>query len=318
MFNLATKTILQIEPTTVCGLECPQCARYFDNQINPLMQSAELTLEDVQQLCPVEWVQGLEKMFMCGTYGEPAAAHDCLEIFRWFRKINPNITLGMNTSGSLRNIEWWQELGTILNQPLDYVVFSIDGLEDTNHVYRRNSNWNKIMNSVQAYITAGGHAHWDMLVFEHNKHQIDQAKELATHMGFSWFRTKYTDRPITKNIQWLKKVPEAIENSTKSDQIICHYETTNQAYLSAQGQWFPCCYIGGKIHYPDTSGQELRGIFNSQDLPQDFKTVHHSGAWTTVWKSWNHRPLSVCLDHCAASREQPKVLNKWKQEIQLH
>jgi hypothetical protein len=280
------------------------------------MQSAELTVEDIQRLCPVEWVQGLEKMFMCGNYGEPAAAHECLEIYRWFRKINPDITLGMNTSGSLRSADWWQELGTILNQPLDYVVFSIDGLEDTNHVYRRNSIWNKIMTNAQAYISAGGHAHWDMLVFEHNKHQVDQAQELADRMGFTWFRTKYTDRPITANIQWLVKIDQPVQQSP-STEILCHYESTKQAYLSAQGQWLPCCYIGGKMHYPDHEGQQLQEVFGDSKQLQDFETVHLTPSWTSVWQRWSNRPLSVCSSNCSVENQQPKALDKWKQELQL-
>ena len=316
MFELHTKTILQIEPTTVCALECPQCARYYDNNINPLMQSAELKLADVQRLCPEHWVKNLEKMFMCGNYGEPAAAQDCLEIYRWFRKINPDITLGMNTSGSLRSVEWWAELAQIMSRPHDYVVFSIDGLEDTNHIYRRNSNWSKIMSNAKSFIDAGGSAHWDMLVFEHNKHQIDQARQLAQDLGFSWFRTKYTDRPITANIQWLVKVSDTVDPPT-SNQITCHYETTKQAYLSAQGEWLPCCYIGGKINYPDHEGQELRSIFDQREQPQQFDTVHETAAWQEVWKRWSTTPLSVCSSNCRIDTGKPKALDKWKQELQL-
>ena len=315
MFELATKKILQIEPTTACALACPQCARYHDDEPNPLMTLAELSLADIQRLCPVDWVKQLDKMFLCGNYGEPAAARECLDIFRWFKAVNPGIVLGINTSGSLRNEAWWRKLAGILNGPLDYAVFSIDGLEDTNHIYRRNSNWSKIINNATAFIDAGGSAHWDMLVFEYNQHQVVQAEQLARDLGFTWFRTKYTDRPVTQKIQWLTKI--STEPVALAGPIECHYETTGQAYLMATGEWVPCCYIGGKIEYPDAAGEELRNIFHNRSQPQVFDQVHALPEWQAVWQSWNQTPLKICRDSCTATSGQPFALDKWRREIQL-
>lgn len=314
MFELRTKHTLQIETTTVCALACPQCGRYYDGADNALMTTAELRLEDVQRLCPTDWVKHLKKMFLCGNHGEPVAAQDCMKILHWFKQTNPDIVLGVNTSGSLRNESWWADLGKLLNGPLDYVVFSIDGLEDTNHIYRRNSSWYKIIQNVKAFIAAGGSAQWDMLVFEHNKHQVDQAEQLARNLGFTWFRTKYTDRPITQNIRWLKKAAD-LPTTSVATQISCHYETTQQAYLSATGQWYPCCYIGGKIEYPDLAGDELRSIFSQQ--PQIFDEVHESEAWQTVSIRMPTTPLKVCAASCATIQGQPAALNKWRREVRL-
>lgn len=315
MFELSTKHTLQIEPTTACALACPQCARYVDEDINPLMTTAELSLADIQRLCPVSWVQNLRKMFLCGNFGEPAAARDCLEIMRWFRSINPDIVLGINTSGSLRPAVWWKALAAVMSGPLDYAVFSIDGLADTNGIYRRRSSWSRIMENALAFIEAGGSAHWDMLVFEHNQHQIDAAEDLARSMGFTWFRVKYTDRPITARIQWLKRAHDPGQPPASS-KISCHYETTGQAYLSATGRWMPCCYIGGKLEYPDHAGQELRDVFGVPE-PQEFDTVHHSPAWQAIWRAWSDRPLRICRESCADTNGQPRALDKWQKEVQL-
>jgi MoaA/NifB/PqqE/SkfB family radical SAM enzyme len=136
----------------------------------------------------VEDIQKLDKMFMCGVYGDPAAGKHSMDIYQHFRNINPTITLGMNTSGSLQSPLWFSKLGKAFNLLYDYVVFSIDGLEDTNHIYRKNSNWNKIIENAQAFIDAGGSAHWDMLVYKHNQHQVDQCEQLAKDMGFTFCR----------------------------------------------------------------------------------------------------------------------------------
>ena len=52
-------------------------------------------------------------------------------------------------------------------------------------MYRVNSNFKTIMKNAKAFINAGGNARWDYLIFDHNEHQIDEAKVLAKKLGFS-------------------------------------------------------------------------------------------------------------------------------------
>jgi MoaA/NifB/PqqE/SkfB family radical SAM enzyme len=80
------------------------------------MNLHHLSVEQIKELVDDDTIRNLDKMFMCGNYGDPAAGKNTLEIFRYFRSINPTITLGMNTNGGLRSIDWWQELAEILNQ----------------------------------------------------------------------------------------------------------------------------------------------------------------------------------------------------------
>ena len=68
-----------------------------------------------------------------------------------------------------------KNLASIMRKP-DKVIFAIDGLEDTNHLYRVNTNFNKIMENAKAFINAGGIARWDFIAFAHNEHQIEEAK----------------------------------------------------------------------------------------------------------------------------------------------
>ena len=125
--------ILHLEPTDACNAACPQCAREIDSSFD---KSAlhHLTVDQIQSLIPDNIIKGLDKMFMCGDYGDPAAGKHTLDIYRYFRSINPDITLGMNTNGSIRSSGWWTELAEIMCGTNDYVVFSIDGLNDTNHM----------------------------------------------------------------------------------------------------------------------------------------------------------------------------------------
>ena len=61
------------------------------------------------------------------------------------------------------------------------VTFGIDGLQDTNHLYRISTNFDKIIKNAKAFIDAGGFAKWHMLVFEHNEHPSGRStKDVAT------------------------------------------------------------------------------------------------------------------------------------------
>ena len=186
------------EPTDKCNSACPMCPRY-DSQGFEIgtLENAEWTLESFKKAWPVEFIAQLTKILACGNYGDPCACKEFVAIYEYVREINPYIGLACNTNGSLRNPAWWSRLGAVMKEEQclgNYCTFSLDGLEDTNHLYRRNTNWKKIMENAKAFIDAGGVAHWDYIVFEHNEHQIDEARQLAIDMGFKNFNIKRTTR----------------------------------------------------------------------------------------------------------------------------
>ena len=59
------------------------------------------------------------------------------------------------------------------------VDFAIDGLEDTNHLYRVGVKWKKVKENLEAYLSEGGHARWNYIVFDHNKKDLPIARKLA-------------------------------------------------------------------------------------------------------------------------------------------
>ena len=67
-----------------------------------------------------------------------------------------------------------------------HVRFSVDGLRDTNHLYRRNTDFDVIMRNAQTFID-GGRATWVFIAFQHNEHQIGEAKRTFDKNGISKF-----------------------------------------------------------------------------------------------------------------------------------
>ena len=232
--------VLHLEPTDVCQAACALCARETDKNFRKDRQH-HLAMDKILQVFDQEKIRQLDKMFMCGNYGDPAAGKHTLDIYRAFRKFNPDIVLGMNSNGGIQTTFWWYELAKILNQPRDYVVFSIDGLESTNATYRQNVSWIKVMSNARSFIEAGGSAHWDMLVYRHNQHEVDACEQLARDMGFSWFRAKVSKRGFTPILQFPTGW-QPIEQQATS--ISCHALQEQSVYVDAQGRLGPCCWLG--------------------------------------------------------------------------
>ena len=277
--------VLHIEPTDVCQAACPSCARETDPKFCK-DQKHHLTIEHIQQHFNDNRIKSLDKVFMCGNYGDPAAGAHTSDIYKWFRQINPTITLGMNTNGAIQNTFWWNKIGHLFNQPRDYVVFSIDGLEDTNAVYRKGVAWPKLMQNAQAFIEAGGSAHWDMLIYQHNEHQVDECEQLARNMGFKWFRAKVSKRPLTDRLEW----PRNYQAQTFDGAIQCHAQQEKSAYIDAQGNLSPCCWIGAtQIDFVRT------------DSVADFVTKKHA----------------TCVKTCSTDQSATVFLNQWRKEIEL-
>ncbi|MFZ3230693.1 MAG: hypothetical protein WA160_10850 [Pseudobdellovibrio sp.] len=195
MFKYNEVTTLHLELTDKCNANCPMCPRSLNGAfLNPNLRLTELTLENIKAILPIDFIQQLQFVYLCGNFGDPIMACDTYEILSYFREVNSNIKLAMFSNASARDSNWWGKLGKLLSRPGDFVRFSIDGLEDTNHLYRQNTKWSRIMTNAKSYIAAGGVAFWDYLVFEHNYHQIEQASCLAKDLGFKEFYTKYSSR----------------------------------------------------------------------------------------------------------------------------
>ena len=139
---------------------CPLCARETDKDFRKDRQH-HLDMYKIMKVFDADKIEQLDKMFMCGNYGDPAASSESKSILSYVRSVNSSIVLGMNTNGGMQARYWWADLANILYKPRDYVVFSIDGLEDTNHIYRRKVNWDRVMENAETFIAAGGNAHWE-------------------------------------------------------------------------------------------------------------------------------------------------------------
>jgi hypothetical protein len=153
----------------------------------------ELRLEDIRAFLPVDFLAHVSAADICGAYGDPILARNLLEIIEYVRSANPKCRLTIFTNGGARSASWWRALASSLGN-CGRVVFAIDGLEDTNAIYRRGVNFGRVVENAKAFIQAGGDAQWDFLVFRHNEHQLERARRLSEQIGFHQFTVKKTAR----------------------------------------------------------------------------------------------------------------------------
>jgi MoaA/NifB/PqqE/SkfB family radical SAM enzyme len=309
---------IHLEPTQRCQAQCPMC----DRTNNPHVGKAELSLDNFMQIVDIDFARQLNSLLMCGNHGDPIVSDDTLSIFRYLRINNPKMYLHMTTNAGARDDEWWKELVSILGTR-GKVTFSVDGLEDTNHLYRVNVNWKRLEHSMDVFTQAGGRGIWVYLIFEHNEHQVEEAERMAKLFGLEFVRKKtgrwvqsYKNKKVDKKITTKGneiKPPTNPENQNKSvnsydklikshgsfqeylDQtkITCKSLDNNEIYISAEGLVTPCCWTAGRFYkaYEEIGDNQIWSYF--EDL-KDINALHtplreiiNGNFFMQLEKSWN-------------------------------
>jgi len=212
---------IQIELTNYCNAACPQCDRYEqyvdwkNGRINDLgLNDAWFTLKDIKKMLKNHKWDKLEMVHMCGNVDEPTVNPQMLEISKYIAT-NIKCRVAISTNGGTRDEEFWTNLGKLSKETKNIlVVFGVDGLEDTNHIYRVHVDWKKLQRNWRAYINAGGYAEWQFIVFDHNKHQIEDAKKMSIEEGFYNFKIVQSGRADVldlPNNDTKKKQPEKVK-----------------------------------------------------------------------------------------------------------
>ena len=270
MINYADITKIHIELSSACNAACPACPRNVAGGAPiPNLTVKSFTLSDFALIFPDELLARCTQIILCGRYGDPALCKDLPAILDHIASVNQNVYIRMHTNGGTRPAAWWASLPAKHERLI--VTFSIDGLHDTNHIYRRGVIWNKLWQNVEAYISNGGKAVWEYLIFEHNEHQLEQARELAAQTGFNSFNLKrpygfdsiqkatpimnvanrqgdfeYNIKPAVDekltNFVWHSVTGESMDVAPML-QIDCHAVRNREIYVDALGNVHPCCWL---------------------------------------------------------------------------
>jgi len=327
---------IHLEITNNCQARCPMCSRNHHGGIeNPLIKIQEWSIDDFKHIINQEVLDQIEHIYFCGNFGDPLLNDDLLAMCQYV-KDHSDVSIRIHTNGSLRNNNWWQQLAKSL--PADHlVIFGIDGLSDTHHRYRIGTNYKKILDNATQFIDSGGKAEWAFIVFEHNQHQVEEAKKIATDLGFSRFTTKNssrfvgdtnfqvydndgnvidilrppTDTVITfidKNV--IKNYKQVVDNTN----IDCYVLKTKEVYIDAYKNLMPCCFLAAtpynfseptslmhevRQHALDQYNELVSRIGNINTMERSVKDIIESQGYQQVWETyWNTEKLIVCARTC--------------------
>ena len=335
MWQLSSINEIWIELTGHCNAKCPQCGRFdiFGKVLKDL-QIQNLSLEIIKKL-PLEKMVSLETIRFNGNYGEPLMHPNIDEILERFKDKKIHIS----TNGSIRNIEWWKKLANLKNLK---VIFAIDGLANTHHLYRRSTDFNKILQNAKAFINNGGQAEWQYIIFKHNENQIDDAKTLAKSIGFKKIFFQYSDR-FLKNDKFnvydekeellyilepaqkqktIHKHSESKENIfyTKNlfkiknivKEISCPWAKNKKIFISHTGLVLPCCHMANiqagkpiykKLYEKIIESYEYINLYN-----YSFDEIINSKIFQTqIPESIKSKPHPNCIEHCSPILSKNKI-----------
>jgi MoaA/NifB/PqqE/SkfB family radical SAM enzyme len=284
---------LTVEATSYCNLHCPQCNRFTeDGFLSEKLDLAHLQFETFCQAIKPGTFPNLKSITFEGDHGDVIMHPDAKKMFEYSSTI---ASVTAFTNGSIRNSQWWADLAKIKNLT---VVFSIDGLKDTNYLYRINSDWDKIIENAQAFINNGGQAEWKFIIFKHNQHQIETAKKLSQDMGF----TKFYAEPSSRNFFGTKIWPVKVEGNFlynlemadsapnyslrthvltekiyKNQEFVsptCQVTTYKDLYLNFKGHLLPCCMTSMTTWMDDISSRLwVKLLGNIDDIDISKRTI---------------------------------------------
>lgn len=307
-----------IELTDGCNARCPACAR---NQIlssqqliqHPNLASSSITLNRFKKIFK-NYQQQTRSIVFSGNFGDPVFNPQFANILKYTidnilipdSKHSNVITC---TNGGMRSHRWWSNLAkdTKKENIRNEMVFAIDGLTDTNHIYRVNTRFDRVIDNAKAWIGEGGEAQWQWIRFDHNKHQEQEAREFAKEIGFKSFQVVNSSRasileyifkdkhykviPTTEvdlkgfniNSEEKDKIKEISTNSKeffnnpkKNTTIKCTEQELNRIYIDCEGFIYPCCWIGTHQYHKRNN---TRTVYHSNRVLETMSFEEKDKAW---------------------------------------
>lgn len=308
MFKFNELRTVHLEISTRCQASCPMCPRKFHGGVeNPWLQIADWTYDDFVKVFDQEALDQLVTIYFCGNFGDPIMNDDLIKMCQHVKFYAPHIDLRIHTNGGARNTAWWKALRMAMPEK-HVVIFGIDGLADTNHLYRIGVNWKTLIRNATTFIKAGGIAEWVFIKFRHNEHQVLAAEEYSKSLGFTRFTIKNTTRFIGENTysvldkdgnierfleppsdnQVVFIEPKMIKNYKvllDQSKIECYVQNNREIYIDAHKRVFPCCFLASApynyrqehIPYDENNTKSILRHINERMLEQYYELVESLG-----------------------------------------
>ena len=306
-----------IEGTNWCYLKCSACDRTIRK--DHVKKRNDLSYSIFERFITNDLVDvDLKKVAFnfCGIYGDNLYHPEILDIFKLIKSKGSRISL--ETNGSYKTADFWNELKTILT-PYDTVTFSVDGLEDTNHLYRKGSSWKHIIEAMEICGDSNIDTEWKYIVFKQNQHQIETAKQLAKKLKINTFLLRYSGRflkddPLLPDPEYIglqQKHWDAVKKSKLQDNldqditILPRCTTGKNIGITNEGLVLPCLTFHSISNLWIEKNKERLSLKN-----RSFLDIVNDSVWyelKELWKQPSKSPF-ICSKYCGVPKQDAKNL----------
>jgi organic radical activating enzyme len=248
---------LHIEPTNICTLKCPGCARtrFIDKwpqhwhnhniDINQLLKFLDIDLTGI-------------RINLCGNYGDPIYHPDLIEFVDKLKQ--QGAILSITTNGSYKKTDWWKNFVKVLTVN-DTVVFSVDGTPENFTQYRVNADWNSIHEAMTVCASSSCKTKWKYIPFSYNHETIESARQLSNQIGIDEFSITPSDRYDAQTMHFKPgqqfvgerfQLQQQWKNSNIGNKINPMCNNGDEHFITAEGYYSPCCYLADHRFYYKT------------------------------------------------------------------
>ena len=190
---------LNVDISYRCILGCSACMRniledpkkknsdslqYFKNKLN---QSDDISVLDLQKLADF-----FPKISFCGGLSDPVFHSQFIDLLKTTNDL-PN-QFRVHTAAQQKNLDWYKS-AFLANKKVEW-IFGIDGLVDTSPMYRKRQDTGLMLQAMKLCSSMGLKTEWQFIVFDHNSHQINKAKEICEE-NYINLRLHYSRRNLS-------------------------------------------------------------------------------------------------------------------------
>lgn len=344
--------IVEFDLNTTCNSFCPTCHRYAkvgdELYLSPYVNFNEnLDIEVFRKVLQHPKLNPDVSVDLVGLVGEPVAHPQIFEIIDIVKEYQPDGFINLHTNGGLKTEKFWAELGErITYNRHNLVRWSIDGLADTNHIYRQGVNFEKVMRNLKAFIGAGGRADWQFVDFPWNRHQQEEARQLAKELGIRKFFVRKSYAPEDEMQEFIKASNNAFHKTTRAPEGIFFSDWTQKPniiedrcitrksiYINAHGKVLPCCMVNSSLTHDvyiknkDKSMRQETTDFlyeesddwNDLNKKSTLEEIVSNPWWEKLYKSFDDNPCGVCAYSCGTGEykyNRQKAKEKFMQELE--
>jgi hypothetical protein len=276
------------------------------------MPHHDLDVETLYQFLDCPSGRSIEAFNLCGDYGDSIYYP---HLFPFLERFKSDKKIRLVTNGSYRDRKFWTELVARMTQD-DVIVFSIDGLEDTNHLYRVNSDWASILVGLE--VVAASHVPLliDTNVFSFNYDRIDEIEKFAHSYGAD-FRAKktarferddlvppeqYIDRPALYNLEY--------SDPNRPIEVDPDCKKIGRNTVDAENYFWPCGFIRAPLTFYKSALWKNKARWSMKNNTLDELRSGVLAEWIQAIESEPSKCDIICKMKCKKGQSQLVLYEK--------